>query len=175
MSSNHLRRVLALEVRSRAFAYVLVEGPHELLDWSVRSFRGGVNAVRVPAGKKIADLLSEYCPDVVLVRVAKDAHGKPVTCDVTDALRKSGHRAVRFVDPQAVRRFFARSDQARNKYEIAAIVARRFPEILWKLPRIRKAWESEDYRIALFDAAALALTYFPRSRDDAAREAQASV
>ena len=129
MSSNHLRRVLALEVRSRAFACVLVEGPHELLDWSVRSFRGGVNAVRVPAGKKIADLLSEYCPDVVLVRVAKDAHGKPLTCDVTDALRKSGHRAVRFVDPQAVRRFFARSDQTRNKYDIAAIVARRFPEI----------------------------------------------
>ncbi len=47
----------------------------------------------------------------------------------------------------------------RGKYERAVEIAARFPEIGWKLPPKRKAWESEDYRMSMFSAAALAMTY----------------
>src|SRR6266851_2735985 len=47
----------------------------------------------------------------------------------------------------------------RGKYERAVEIAARFPEIGWKLPPKRKAWESEHYRMSMFSAAALAMTY----------------
>jgi hypothetical protein len=49
---------------------------------------------------------------------------------------------------------------ARTKQEIARVVADQLPELAPRLPRVRKAWMSEDYRMAIFDAAAFALTYF---------------
>jgi len=59
--------------------------------------------------------------------------------------------------------------RANTKHEIAHAVAQQLPELAPRLPRFRKPWMSEDYRMAIFDAAALALTYFhsqPFSRDD---------
>ena len=49
---------------------------------------------------------------------------------------------------------------ASNKYEIAIAIAKRFPELTTRLPRFRKPWMSEDYRMSIFDAVALALTFF---------------
>jgi hypothetical protein len=48
------KRVLALDVHPRSFGYVVFEGPNRLLDWGVRSFRFGVNAVKRPVGAKVA-------------------------------------------------------------------------------------------------------------------------
>ena len=38
--------------------------------------------------------------------------------------------------------------------------SKRFPELAPRLPRSRKPWMSEDYRMSIFDAVALALTFF---------------
>ena len=46
------------------------------------------------------------------------------------------------------------------KQEIAIAIAERFPELAPRLPRSRKPWMSEDYRMSIFDAVALALTFF---------------
>src|SRR5438445_11751547 len=62
------QRILALDVRPRSFAFVLFENSRELLDWGARSFRGGVNAVRVPLGPKVARLLDEYAPEVLVLK-----------------------------------------------------------------------------------------------------------
>lgn len=58
------QRIIALDVRPRSFAFVVFEDSRQLLDWGARNVRGGVNAVRVPLGPKIARLLDEYAPDV---------------------------------------------------------------------------------------------------------------
>src|SRR5437667_10361911 len=62
------KRVLALDVRPRSFGYVVFEGPILLLDWGVQSFRNGRNAVRVPLATKIAALLEDYQPAVVVTK-----------------------------------------------------------------------------------------------------------
>jgi len=49
---------------------------------------------------------------------------------------------------------------ASNKQEIAIAIANRFPELVPRLPRFRKPWMSEDYRMSIFDAVGLALTSF---------------
>jgi glucan phosphorylase len=57
-----------------------------------------------------------------------------------------------------VRNAFA--GNARNKYTIASTLAQRFPELAAKLPPKRKIWLCEDYRMSIFDAAALGVAYF---------------
>ncbi len=42
-----------------------------------------------------------------------------------------------------------------TKYEIARRVAERFPVLRRALPPKRQIWESEHYRMSIFDAAAL--------------------
>ena len=62
------KRILALDVRPRSVGYVVFEGRDRLLDWGVHSFRNGVNAVRIPLGTKIATLLEDFRPVVVVAQ-----------------------------------------------------------------------------------------------------------
>lgn len=158
MSSN--KRVLALDVHPRSFGYVVFEGADELLDWGVRSFRRGVNAVRVPAPKRLRALLDEFAPQVVVLR-ARPGRAAQRTSKIVATIRREAkkHRAaVMFVTRRAVKQVF--TGHTSNKHEIASALAERFPELAPKLPPKRKLWQSEDYRMTIFDAAALGVTYF---------------
>jgi hypothetical protein len=57
---------------------------------------------------------------------------------------------VRSFSRAKVKQTFAESG-ASNKYEIAIAIAKRFPELTTRLPRFRKPWMSEDYRMSIFD------------------------
>ena len=48
---------------------------------------------------------------------------------------------------------------SRNKYQIAASIAEKFPELRRKLPTKRKAYQPERYDAIIFDAVALVLTH----------------
>jgi len=66
---------------------------------------------------------------------------------------------VRFFSRNDVRRRFAYL-QTVSKDTIAAAIAKRIPTLGRFLPPPRKLWKSEDARMGIFDAAALALTFF---------------
>ena len=116
MNTFAQKRILALDVRPKSFAFVVFEGQTTLLDWGAKSFPGGAYAVRVPPGPKIRGLIAEYLPDALVGR--------------------------------------------RNKDQRAAAIAEQFPELLSILPPRRKIWRSEDYRMKIFDAAAVGIAYF---------------
>jgi len=158
---SHQKRVLALDVHPSRFGYVVFEGPDEVLDWAVRSFRDGVNAVRIPPAQKLAALLDDFAPSTVVLE-------KRVSCTrkaskIIETIRsEAGKRrvSVRFVTRSLVKRAFAGHD--RNKDEIASVLGERFPELTPKVPPRRRIWQSEDYRMSIFDAAALGVAYFAR-------------
>lgn len=52
-----------------------------------------------------------------------------------------------------------------TKHEMAERVAQRFPELAAKLPPIRRAWDSENGRMDLFDAVGLAVVFSDRRAD----------
>jgi hypothetical protein len=155
------KRILALDVRPCSFGYVVFEGPEQLLDWGVKSFRKGVNAVQVPRGRKLEWLQEDYLPSVL---VLKEPGTKSKRRKFVDAVRaKAEHLgiAVRLLRPSAIRS--ALGGQGRlTKHAVACALARRFPELRWALPPKRKCWQSEDYRMSVFDAAALGAAYFAR-------------
>ena len=66
---------------------------------------------------------------------------------------------VRSFSRVKVKQAFSESG-ASNKYEIAMAIAKRFPELAPRLPRFRKPWMSEDYRMSIFDAVAFGLAFF---------------
>src|SRR5713226_5112328 len=61
------KRLLALDVHPRSFGFVVFEGPNRMLDWGVRSFRSGANAVKIPASTKFLALLDEFRPSAVVI------------------------------------------------------------------------------------------------------------
>jgi hypothetical protein len=73
------------------------------------------------------------------------------------SIRTDAHaRSIPFqlINRRYIRDSFLEHD-AKSKDEIASVLVNRFPELLWKLPRKRKTWEKENFRMTLFDAVAL--------------------
>lgn len=60
---------------------------------------------------------------------------------------------------EVIRECFERSG-ARTRRDIAVSIADQIAIFRQRLPRKRRRWDSEDVRQSLFDAVALALTYF---------------
>lgn len=155
------RRVLALDLRPRSFGFVVFEGPDQLLDWGVKSLRD-LSGGEVPAEHRLAPLLHEFQPSVVLLKstIWDRRKTRVQLASILDAIRMEGKDriAVRLISPQRIRRMFPGS--VRNKDDLASRVACRFPDLAWKLPPRRKLWQREHYRMSIFDAAALALAYY---------------
>ncbi len=171
MDLNH-KRVLALDLRPRSFGFVIFEGPDQLLDWGIKVFRDPAGR-EIPAGKRLAPLLAEFQPSVVLLKssVREKLRHKLHLEDVLDTVQRTGEGriAVRLISPELIRRMFPRT--VHSKDDLAERVATRFPDLAWKLPPRRKVWQREHYRMSIFDAAALALAYYGPAPGDLKRAA----
>lgn len=157
-------RIMALDPRARSFGFAVFDGQSRLLDWGVRSFRQGVNAVKIPAGEKIAALLDDFAPDAIVVRHRK-SDGNPKRREMRDTiLRAAANRGIpaRLLYRGAVKDTF--SGMNRNKYTIAAALAERFPALSPALPIAHKIWMSEEYSLPVFDAAAVGIASFTRGK-----------
>jgi hypothetical protein len=152
------QRVLVLDIHPGRVGYASFEGQQNLLDWGVKCFRGGVNAVRVPFATKISQLLSEWQPDTVVLSKSGDSQILARTKAVQAQAKASG-AAVRVVSAEDMNETFS---STRNKHERARILAASFPELADRLPAKRKAWQSEHYQMSIFDAVALGMAYFAR-------------
>jgi hypothetical protein len=154
------KRIVAFEVHPRTFAFAAFEGPNELLDTGARSLPRGRNAVRVPMRGKLAAIFDEFDPAAVVLSDRGFRRGQRKS-RIGDALQKEALQrgiSVRFVTPRAVKEAFTGRDS--NKHEIASALAQQFPALASKLPPKRKIWQTECYRMSMFDAAALGAAYW---------------
>jgi hypothetical protein len=160
------RRILAIALRSRRFAYAVSEGPDRLLDWGTVFYPLNNGAQRAAACKRIASLLTLFAPSVVVVGKARLLNIRK-SSGVRPILRSLRHEAssrlipMRLMKRTEVKKVF-RLFRVKSKYEIASMLAEVFPELLPRLPAKRKIWESEHPRMAMFDAIALGFAYWQR-------------
>lgn len=156
--------VLAVYPFSRGFAFVFFEGPDSPFEWGVKEIKEKhKNTKTLEAIKKLVD---QYHPEVLVIEDTTDGGWRR-----TSRIRKLYRMLVHFgkaeyvelhrCSKSEVKECFA-SVGAGTKYEIAKAIATQIPAFAHRIPRIRKPWMSEDPRQSLFDAAALALTYFAR-------------
>lgn len=153
--------VLAIELRSQKMGYAVFEGTRVLLDWGVRSYPSTAFLV---LDRQLTTLFELFHPTVIILsRVSKGDHRNVALIKaLIEIVRKQAQSVsipARMMDKILVKEYFARTGRW-NKHDIARAVVTRFPELSWRLPKKRKAWQSEPASQVVFDAAALALLYF---------------
>ena len=138
-----------------------MEGQRTLVDWGVKGTRLDKKSETL---KKVTELIGHYRPRVLIVEDCRAAGSRRcvrvrhLLNDIHCLAAQEGVRS-RKIPPCAAKKVFL-AFHAKTKHEIAQVIAAQLPELAARLPRYRKPWMSEDYRMAIFDAAALALAYF---------------
>ncbi len=163
MSSNRqtTTRVLAIDPTTKGFGFAILEGTERLVDWGVAHVDEPKHAHSL---KRVDRLIQDYLPDVLVVEDAA-GDGSRRCARVERLLRDTRTLAAkrrlktRSFGRGAVRKAFA-SAGATTKEQIAGVLAAWYPELVLRLPPPRKPWMSEDERMSIFDAAALARTFF---------------
>ena len=146
-------RILALDVHPRSFGYVVVESPKKLLDWGVRrSYQRTKSHPEVLARGRLRPLLKIWKPGVVVTRVG-DRRNKDVQSLLRHMKKEAG--ATSFLRITDTRDYYL----GRGKYQRAAEMASRFPDVGWKLPPKRKLGDSEHYLMSMFEALAISVQY----------------
>lgn len=169
----HAPRVLAIAPTTQGVGYVVLESPAMPVDWAIKSVRDKEESKALSA---ISKLLQHYRPDVFVLEEPQGSRRWPRIQKLLEAasrLPQIQHITIRRFPMSRVKKVF-RTFRAETKYEIAHAVAQQLPELAPRLPRIRKPWMSQDSRMGIFDAAALALTYY-HSRSFWTREVSNSV
>jgi hypothetical protein len=154
-------RILALDPTTKGFGYVILELPFRLFAWGLAHISGNKQA---GALARFTKLLDHSQPQAVVLEDsnAPGALRRPRVqglIDILSAHARERGLAVYTIARAAVLERFSSADKRATKYSIAQDLARLFPELQPKLPPRRKAWTSQDERMAIFDALALAVTH----------------
>jgi hypothetical protein len=164
--SQETMRVLAISPTNSGFGFVVFEGAERVIDWGLKTTR---IRTAVRCTELAAELLERYTPDAVVVEdlTGKSSRRGPrareLLAGVVRLSSQSGIDTVR-ISRSAVKEAFVELSST-TKYEIASTIATQLPELAPWLPKPRKPWMSEDCRMGIFDAAALALTFFAANSD----------
>ena len=158
-------RVLGLAPSSRGIGFALMEGKNTLVDWGVKSVKGEKNLRSL---SKVADLITLYEPNVIALEDTRSQGSRRCSriqalFQEIVALAEGENIKVRRFSRKQIR-FEHFTEAPATKYAMAESLAARFPEELgFRLPRKRRLWTSEDPRMDMFDAVALA-EHFLRSK-----------
>lgn len=157
-------RLLAIDPTPRGFGFIVLEGMHTVVDWGVRSGRATSIAREQQLLRKVSDLLRQYRPHIVVLENTAASGSRRrgrvrLVIEATANLAMWEGITVKRIAISTVRKVFM-SVGARTKHEIARVIAMQLPQIAAWLPKPRSLWTGEDYRMAVFDAAALALAHF---------------
>ena len=161
MISRH-NLVFAIHLQSRGFAFVLFEGWLAPVDWGVYDARGADKNARCL--DRIEALLALHTPDVMVLQDMSKTGTRRA-----NRLRELNAEAAELADELGILvRTYSRAQIIEcfedlgtvTKHGIAETIAKHIPALNLYLPSARKPWMSEDARMGIFDAAALAWMYF---------------
>jgi Holliday junction resolvasome RuvABC endonuclease subunit len=129
---------------------------------SVLPFLKGRRSSSIGAIAKVEEMIVHYQPDAIVLEDHLAKHSRrsariQALSRRIIAVAKSRNVTVTLFSREQVRRAFFADGQG-TKYALAEILAVRFTkELNFRLPPKRRPWMSEDYRMDIFDAVALAL------------------
>jgi Holliday junction resolvasome RuvABC endonuclease subunit len=154
-------RVLAIAPCVQGIGFVVFNGSKMPIDWGVKWVRGEKNAIGLA---KMSALVDCYQPDVLVI---EDCQGEGshrakrienLLDEIATLARRHRTKVIRYSRNQMRQRFA--TEGAVTKHQIATVITKAFPEFAPRLPPARKIWLPEHANMSLFDAVALALTYF---------------
>ncbi len=165
MSRHRKELVLALHPYAKGIAFAAFYSPLAPVDWGITGTRCKSNNAK--AATAAAILIERLQPDVLILRDRRGRLDRPAP-----RAHKLGKLIANHAQGQSIEVLLSTTDDVRkcfnavgavSRYEIAQAIAGRVSELRHRLPPPPKPWESRSNSLALFDAAALAMTYFCRS------------
>jgi hypothetical protein len=154
--------VLAIYPQSRGFAFALFESWLSPVDWGIHEARGPRKNARSLA--RVNSLLELHMPDVVVLQNMSD-HGTRRVPRIQELNRRIAELAhlrgiiVHKYSRAQVLEHFTESGAA-TEQKIAEVIAKQVAALSLYVPPERKPWMSEDPRMGIFDATALAWMFF---------------
>lgn len=153
-------RILAVAPSSQGFGFAVLEGQDTLVDWGVKRVKRNKN---VQSLAKAEELIVHYQPGVLALEDVAARNSRRST-----RIRKLGQQIIKMAEShKVIAKSFSRgqvmqtfiTDGQGTKHALAQVLAERFPaELGSRLPPKRQPWMSEDSRMNIFDAVALAIT-----------------
>lgn len=170
-------RVLAISLSTRGFGYAIMERENGLVECGKKRVDADKNAGSL---KNIETMIARIEPDCLVLHDVnakgtyrrdriKQLHRKVI------ALAKKRTLKVVKISKTELRELLL-NDKNGTKQEMAALMAKRFPEQLaLRLPAERKAWDSEDARMDIFDAVGLMVAYWLKQEKSLGKLSQLKV
>jgi hypothetical protein len=164
MSDHDIRSfnlVLAIHPTKFGFGWALFETPLKPVEWGTAAVSHNRNARCL---KRIESIIGRFRPTEILVEEfdseASRRHNR-IRHLYRSIIRLARSYGIdtRTLTREAIEEVFARFD-AKDRYKIAAVIAHRIDAFSHLLPPKRKIWDAESPRMGLFNAAALAITFF---------------
>jgi hypothetical protein len=157
-------RVLVVDVRPHRIGFAVIETPVRLLDF-------GITRAKSPdAGlRRVTALIRRFGPAIVVLRKLdrRSTRSQPLTRSLLRLIsRQPGYSSIHVavVGDRQVKTSLG-GDQILTKHQVASLLAREFPELAWKLPQPRKAWQPESWNMLIFDSVALGASYLASQND----------
>lgn len=156
---NHSRqyhRILAIDPSTKGFGFAVLEGNDRLVDWGVAGLWSKSDEEFLT---RLEAMVDRYRPAIIAVEdTSSTRRGERAQRRIEAVVE---YAELRDVHPILVSRSEVRSSldlpTDATKHEAAARIAELFPELGTLLPPERKPWQSEDERMNVFDAVALAI------------------
>ena len=154
-------RILAIALSTGGFGFVVMEGQRTIIEFGRRVADGDKNAQSLAKMKK---LLNFYRPDVLVLQdvEAKGSRRAPRIKTLNRQIKREAEKQkieVKLISGKQLRSLLLGNPKG-TKQEMAETLAMQFPdELASRLPPKRKTWESEDGRMDIFDAVALAVVF----------------
>jgi hypothetical protein len=148
VTSVEHKRILALAIRTGMFGFAVIESPSRLLDWGMRRFEKKRSSGAADVSARIRPLLKLHKPRLVVIR-SREYHSAAFNRRLAASLRSIRREAkrlsigCRMLTPSEVQQHLS-PDRRVTKYQIAASLAERFKALSWKLPPLRKKYQSES-------------------------------
>jgi hypothetical protein len=166
MIKNKSVRILAIAPLSRGLGYAVIEGPDKLVACGNKAILRDKNAGSLIW---VENFIQFYQPNVlVLPNVnAEDTRRAPRIKTLHRkiiALANKHQLKVRLISVTQVRAQLL-GDTKGTKQAVAEALAAKFPvELGTRLPPKRRPWMSEDPRMDIFDAVALAVVFYTKGK-----------
>ncbi len=154
--------VLAIYLSKRDFAFVLFEGSLSPIDWGITGRPGTKKRPRLL--NRVARLLHGFQPDVLVLEdtswtgTRRSKRIVNLNASIFELAEQADIPVCAF-SRERVRVAFNYLGSP-TKQAIAEAIAKHIPAFEKYLPPPRKSWTTEHPRMGLFDATALALTFF---------------
>jgi Holliday junction resolvasome RuvABC endonuclease subunit len=152
-------RVLGVAPSSYGCGFAVTEGENTLVAWGVKTVKGGNKNARCLSN--VGNLIAHYQPTVIAIEDARSKGSRRSSriralIEKIVVMAKDEKIKVKRYSRKQVNLAFL-SDERGTKHALAQYLAARFPEELSsRLPPKRRLWTSDDCRMDIFDAVALA-------------------